>query len=285
MRTALRLPLTLRAAGLGLAVLAASSAQPAGGQQLGRVTREVKFDQRLDAAVPLDLIFRDEAGRDVRLADFVHDKPVILSLVYYECPMLCTQVLNGLSTSLKQLDSLAIGDDYEVVTISIDPKETAELAARKKNAYVAALDAAGGDKGWHFLTGDAASIAAISEAVGFRYFYDEDIGEYAHPGGMVILTPGGRVSRYFIDVVFPAFHLRLALVESSEGRIGNLIDAMTLLCYRHDPTTGRYGLVVTNVLRLLGGLTTVLLGGSIFFMLRRERVLARAAAVEPATGS
>jgi len=285
MTTTHRVPSILRAAGLGLAVLAASSQRTAQGQQLGRVTREVKFDQRLDAAVPLDLQFRDEAGRDVRLADFVHDRPVILSLVYYECPMLCTQVLNGLSTSLKQLDSLSIGEDFQVVTISIDPKETAELAARKKKAYVAALGAEGGDKGWHFLTGDAASIAAVSEAVGFRYFYDEEIGEYAHPGGMVILTPDGRVSRYFIDVVFPRLDLRLALVESSEGRIGNLIDAVTLLCYRHDPTTGKYGLAVTNVLRLLGGLTAVLLGGSIFFMLRRERLLTRNVAAERATGS
>jgi protein SCO1/2 len=285
MKSALRFPSIARAAGLGLAVLAASSVSGASAQQLGRVTREVKFDQRLDALVPLDLHFRDEEGRDVRLSDFVHDRPVILSLVYYECPMLCTQVLNGLSTSLKQLDSLAIGEDFQVVTISIDPQETPELAARKKKAYVAALGAAGGDAGWHFLTGDAASIAAVSEAVGFRYFYDQEIGEYAHPGGMVILTPEGRVSRYFIDVVFPRLDLRLALVESSEGRIGNLIDAVTLLCYRHDPTTGRYGIVVTNVLRLLGGLTAVLLGGSILFMLRRERLQTRTAAVEPAAGS
>lgn len=276
---------TARAAGFVLAALALSSGRAASAQQFNRITREVKYEQRLDQQVPLDLHFRDSEGRDVRLGDIVKDKPVILSLVYYECPMLCTQVLNGLSASLRQLDTLAIGDDYEVVSISIDPKETPELAARKKSAYVAALGAPGADRGWHFLTGDQAAITAITEAVGFHYFYDEEVGEFAHAGGIVILTPGGRISRYFIDVVFPRLDLRLALVESSEGRIGSLIDAITLLCYRHDPATGKYGLVITNVVRLLGGLTLVLLLGFIAFMLRRERALARAAATQPAAGS
>lgn len=276
---------TARAAGFVLAALALSSGHAVGAQQIGRVTREVKYEQRLDNQVPLDLHFRDSSGADVRLGDLVKDKPVILSLVYYECPMLCTQVLNGLSASLRQLDSLAIGDDYEVVTVSIDPKETPELSARKKSAYVASLGAPGGDRGWHFLTGEQAAITALSESVGFKYFYDEEIGEYAHAGGIVILTPSGRVSRYFIDVVFPRLDLRLALVESSEGRIGTLIDAVTLLCYRHDPATGKYGFVVTNVIRLLGGLTLVLLLGFIVFMLRRERALARVAATQTAVGS
>jgi len=276
---------TARAAGIVLAALALSSEHPAHAQQFGRITREVKYEQKLDEQVPLDLHFRDSSGRDVRLGDLIQDKPVILSLVYYECPMLCTQVLNGLSASLRQLDSLAIGDDYEVVTVSIDPKETPELSARKKTAYVAALGAPGGDRGWHFLTGDQAAITALSESVGFKYFYDEEVGEYAHAGGIVILTPSGRISRYFIDVVFPRLDLRLALVESSEGRIGTLIDAITLLCYRHDPASGKYGFVVTNVIRLLGGLTLVLLLGFIAFMLRRERALARATATQTAVGS
>lgn len=276
---------TARAAGIVLAALALSSEGPAHAQQFGRITREVKYEQKLDDQVPLDLHFRDSSGRDVRLGDLIQDKPVILSLVYYECPMLCTQVLNGLSASLRQLDSLAIGDDYEVVTVSIDPKETPELSARKKSAYVAALGAPGGDRGWHFLTGDQAAITTLSESVGFKYFYDEEVGEYAHAGGIVILTPTGRISRYFIDVVFPRLDLRLALVESSEGRIGTLIDAVTLLCYRHDPATGKYGFVVTNVIRLLGGLTLVLLLGFIAFMLRRERALARATATQTAVGS
>lgn len=274
-----------RTAGLVLAVLSLSSGQAAVAQQFGRITREVKYEQKLDQQVPLDLHFRDSSGADVRLGDLVKDKPVILSLVYYECPMLCTQVLNGLSASLRQQDSLAIGDDYDVITVSIDPKETPELAAKKKSAYVAALKAPGGDRGWHFLTGDQAAITALSESVGFHYFYDEEVGEYAHAGGVVILTPSGRVSRYFIDVVFPKLDLRLALVESSEGRIGTLIDAVTLLCYRHDPATGKYGFAITNVIRLLAGLTVVLLVGFIVFTLRRERALARAPKPHTAVGS
>jgi protein SCO1/2 len=271
------------AAGLVLAAAAASSVPvSAAPQQFSRITREVKFEQKLDAQVPLDLRFTDSDGREVRLGDLVRDRPVILSLVYYECPMLCTQVLNGLSASLRQQDSLAIGTDYDVVTVSIDPLETPELSARKKAAYVKALGAPGAGRGWHFLTGEQAAIDALSESVGFRYFYDEEIGEYAHAGGVVILTPSGRVSRYFIDVVFPKLDLRLALVESSEGRIGSLVDAITLLCFQHDPATGKYGLAITNIVRFLGGLTLVVLLAFIAFMLRRERALARAAAAPPA---
>jgi protein SCO1/2 len=279
-RTAIRS--NARTAGLVLAALACSSVRPADAQQFNRITREVKFEQKLDNQIPLHLRFRDSTGKEVSLGAYFHDKPVILSLVYYECPMLCTQVLNGLSASLRQLDSLAIGDDYEVVTVSIDPKETAELSAQKKQGYVTALGQEGGDRGWHFLTGDAASIEALSKAVGFHYFFDEDVGEFAHPGGVVILTPGGRVSRYFIDVVFPKLDLRLALVESSEGNIGNLIDAITLLCFRHDPLTGKYGLAVTNVLRLLAALTLAALLAFIAIMLRRDRALARTAVAQPA---
>lgn len=274
--TASALRTAARAAGLVLAALAASSTA-ADAQQFGTITREVRFEQKLDAQIPLDLVLRDSGGRDVRLGDLCTERPVILAPVYYDCPMLCTQVLNGLSASLRQLDTLAIGEDYHVVTFSIDPSEGPELAARKKAAYVKALGAPGGERGWHFLTGDQAAIDALCDAIGFRYFYDEEVGEYAHAGGVAILTPSGRISRYFIDVVFPKLDLRLALVESSEGRIGSLIDAITLLCYRHDPTTGKYGLVVTNVIRLGGALTVALLLVSILLMIRRDRALTRAA--------
>jgi len=237
----------VRSAGFVLAAAALSSTSAQATQQFNRITREVKFVQKLDEQVPLDLRFRDSNGTEVRLGDLVKDKPVILSLVYYECPMLCTQVLNGLSASLRQLDSLAIGTDYDVVTISIDPKETPELSAKKKAGYV-------------------------------------KVGEYAHAGGVVILTPSGKISRYFIDVVFPKLDMRLALVESSEGRIGSLVDAITLLCFRHDPATGKYGLVVTNVVRLGAGLTLSLLLIFIVSMLRRDRALARVA-TQPAGGT
>lgn len=276
---------TLRSAGLVLALAASSAGTVCDAQQFDVITKEVKFEQKLDAQVPLNLRFRDSTGAEVSLGQYFHGKPVILSLVYFECPMLCTQVLNGMSASLRQLDSLAIGEDYEVVTVSIDPEETPELSAKKKKAYVSALGQPGGDSGWHFLTGDSESIQTLADSVGFHFFYDEEVGEYAHPGGVVILTPNGRVSRYFIDVVFPKLDLRLALVESSEGRIGNLIDAITLLCFRHDPLTGKYGLAISNVLRLLGGLTLVALLAFIALMLRRDRALQRAAAAQPAVGS
>jgi protein SCO1 len=284
---AVSLPIVRRstavAAGLVLAALASSSPR-ADAQQFNRITREVKYEQKLDEQVPLDLRFRDSTGAEVRLGDLFGDRPVILSLVYYECPMLCTQVLNGLSASLRQQDSLAIGEDYDVVTVSIDPLEKPELAAKKKAGYVEALGSPGAAKGWHFLTGDQPAISALAESVGFRYFLDEETGEYAHAGGVVVLTPKGRISRYFIDVVFPKLDLRLALVESSEGKIGTLVDAMTLLCYQHDPATGKYGLAITNVVRLLAASTVVLLLSFILLTLRKERALARAAA-QTAVGS
>ncbi len=275
----------LKTAGLVLAVAASSWGSSVLAQQFNVITRDVKFEQKLDAQVPLNLRFRDSTGADVSLGKYFHDKPVILSLVYFECPMLCTQVLNGLSGSLRQLDSLAIGDDYEVITVSIDPDETPELSAKKKESYVSALGQPGGERGWHFLTGTKASIDALADAVGFHYYYDQEVGEYAHPGGIAILTPNGRVSRYFIDVVFPKLDMRLALVESSEGHIGNLMDAITLLCFQHDPLTGKYGLAITNVLRLLAGLTLVALLAFIALMLRRDRAHARTVAAQTAVGS
>jgi protein SCO1/2 len=260
----------IQSAALGLAA-AASSAAPADAQQFQRVVREVRFEQKLDAEVPLDLRFRDSAGHDVVLRDLVREKPVVLSLVYYECPMLCTQVMNGLSASLRGLESFTVGQEFDVITVSIDPGESPGLAAAKKESYVQALGQPSAESGWHFLVGEEPEIRALADAIGFRYFYDAEIDEYAHPGGFVVLTPAGRVSRYFIDVVFPPIDLRLALVESSEGRIGNVIDAITLLCYQHDPVSGKYGLVVQNVVRLLGGLTLLCLGGFIVIALRRER--------------
>lgn len=234
--------------------------------------REVTFKQRLGEQLPLDARLTDEAGASVTLGRyFTGQKPVVLAFVYYRCPMLCTQVMNGLSASLRGLESFTVGQEFDVITVSIDPGESPGLAAAKKESYVQALGQPSAESGWHFLVGEEPEIRALADAIGFRYFYDAEIDEYAHPGGFVVLTPAGRVSRYFIDVVFPPIDLRLALVESSEGRIGNVIDAITLLCYQHDPVSGKYGLVVQNVVRLLGGLTLLCLGGFIVIALRRER--------------
>jgi len=246
-------------------------------QQVSKVIEQVKFDQRLDEQVPLDLTFRDETGASVRLDHYFDKnshKPVVLTLVYYECPMLCTQVLNGLTRSLKPL-GLKPGDDFEILTLSINHREGPELAARKKARYIEDLGRPEAAKGWHFLTGDEASIAKLADAVGFRFMWDPEIQQYAHAGGLVVLTPEGRISRYFFDVEFPSRDLRLGLVEASREEIGSLTDRVLLLCYHYDPTTGKYGIAITTFIRLFGFLTVAAIGTYMFVMLRRERRLSR----------
>lgn len=269
------------AAAVALAGVAVSSGPSAHAQEERTILNQVAFDQKLDAQVPLDLRFRDSSGREVALGDLCRDKPVVLSLVYYECPMLCTQVLNGLVRALQKVD-LDPGDDFEIVTVSIDPTETSELAAQKKSGYVKQLGLAGFDDAWHFLVGDAASIATLADTVGFRYAYDQSVDEYAHPAGLVVLTPQGRVSRYLFDLEFQGSKsgrdLRFALMESSEGRIGSLLQQVVLRCYHYDPKTGKYGAEVNAMIRILGALTIGALGTFMFVSLRRERRAARAEA-------
>ena len=232
--------------------------------------RDVGIDQKLDEAVPLDLEFFDEAGRPVRLREFFGTRPVVLALVYYECPMLCTQVLNGLVGSLEGL-TFNPGEDFEVVVVSFDPGETPALAADKRQTYLRRYGRRGTEAGWHFLTGREASIKALTGAVGFRYAYDEAIDQYAHPAAMTVLTADGRVSKYLYGIEFAPRDLRLALVEAGEGRIGTAVDQALLFCYHYDPETGRYGLVVMNLVRTGGVLTLVGLGAFILLALRRER--------------
>jgi protein SCO1/2 len=230
----------------------------------------VGFDQRLDAQVPLDLAFRDDGGRAARLGDLLAGKPAILALVYYRCPMLCTETLNGLVRALRAL-SFDAGRQFDVVVVSIDPRETAALAAAKKKLYVERYGRTSGAKGWTFLTGDEASIRRLAAAVGFRYVYDADLRQYAHATGLVVLTPDGRVSRYLYGVEYPAGDLRLALVEAAAGKIGTPVDLLLLYCYHYDPLSGRYGLVVTRVLRAAGALTVLLLAALILGLSARRR--------------
>ena len=231
--------------------------------------RDVGFDQRLSESVPLDLPFRDENGRTVRLGEYFGSKPVVLALVYYGCPNLCTQVLNGLAGSLKAL-SLGAGKDFTVLAVSFDPKETPQLAAEKKQTYLERYGRPGAEQGWHLLTSDEASIHALTQAVGFRYVWDPAIGQFAHPAGVTVLTPGGVVARYFFGIEYAPRDLRLALVEASANRIGTPIDRILLYCYLYDPTTGKYGLIAMRLIRL-GGIATVLaLGMFIVVMWRRE---------------
>jgi len=234
------------------------------------ILEKVGIDQNLDAQVPLDLTFRNEQGNVVRLRDYFHGKPVVLSLVYYKCPMLCTEVLNGMKGVFRHLP-MVIGKDFDVVTVSIDPTETPSLAAAKKEKYLEGYDHPEGAAGWHFLTGDDQQIRTLADVVGFRYVYDKETKQYAHAAGIMVLTPEGRVSRYLYGVDYLIKDMRLALVEASNNTIGSPIDQVLLLCYHYDPATGKYGLVVMNLLKISGALTILILGGFITLMLRRER--------------
>ena len=238
--------------------------------EMPRLLTEIGLDQRLDERLPLDLPFRDEQGREVTLAQYFGGRPVILTLVYYECPMLCTQVLNGLVSALGVLE-FSIGEEYDVVTISFDPGETPELAAAKKAAYVERYDRPGAERGWHFLTGGPRSIAAITEAVGFRYAYNEGADQFAHVSGFMVLTPEGRLSRYFYGIEYGPRDIRLALLEAGEGRIGSAVDKLFLYCFHYDPSSGRYSVAIMRLVRIAGALTVGLVVGAIVVMRRRER--------------
>jgi protein SCO1 len=231
----------------------------------------VGIDQRLDQQVPLDLVFRDEAGRQVPFSTFFQSgKPVILALVYYRCPMLCTQILTGVESSLKAV-SFNPGRDFEVIAVSFDPKDTPELAAEKKQNYVRRYGRPNTANGWHFLTGDPANIKALTDAVGFHYKYDAATQQFAHASGIMILTPGGKLSKYFYGIDYSARDIRLGLVEASQSRIGNPVDQILLFCYHYDPATGKYGAVAMNFLRLSGASFALLAGIFLVVAFRRER--------------
>lgn len=242
------------------------------------VLRQVGFDQKLGDSVPLELRFKDDTGRDVLLRDYFGKKPVVLSLNYYGCPMLCTVTLNGLASALNVLSSLDAGREFEVVTVSFDPSEGPDLAARKKASYLTRYKRPTAEAGWHFLTGDQAAIDALTGAVGFRYAWDEDTKQFAHPAGIVVLTPEGRISRYLYGIEYAPKDLKLALMESSSEKIGTAVDQAILYCYRYDPMTGRYSASIMRIMRAGAMLTVLALVGYIVFSLRRERATAPAAA-------
>jgi protein SCO1/2 len=253
---------------------------PAGGytdpQRPGTVSTEVPpqlsdvtFKQRLGESLPLDAVFRDEDGRTVTLGQFFGQRPVVLAFVYYECPMLCTQVMNGLSSALKVMPFTA-GQDFEVVLVSFDPRDTPAVAAEKKRAHLEYWSTQNQAPAWHLLTGDEASIRRVTSAAGFTYHWDERSGQFAHVSGVLVVTPDGKLSRYFYGVEYSPKELRLALVESSAGKVGSAIDELLLYCFHYDPESGRYGLLVMNLVRLGGVLTVVFIGGAIVLMRRRE---------------
>lgn len=234
----------------------------------------VGIEQRLDGQVPPDLAFVDETGRPVKLGDYLGKKPLILNLVYYTCPMLCGEVLAGLSASMKMV-KFDVGNEFDVITVSFNPKETPELAAAKKQEYLRRYGRPNAAAGWHFLTGTAESINALTKAVGFQYQYDASKNQYAHATAIMVLTPQGRISRYFYGVDFPPKDLRMGLVEASQGKIGNAVDQVLLYCYHYDPTVGKYGAVVGNMLKIGGAFTILVLGGMILILFRLEKAATR----------
>lgn len=231
---------------------------------------KVGIEQRIGAKVPIDLTFLDEDGNEVRLADYMGDKPVVLTPVYYSCPMLCNLVLDGLVNVAREL-RFDIGEDYEVVSLSFDPEETPEMAKAKKSIYSARYGRDQVDEGWHFLTGNQLEIRQVMDSIGFRYAYDEALQEYAHAAVIVVLQPDGTISKYFYGFEYEPRDLRLSLVEASEGKVGNPVDQALLLCYSYDPNTGKYTASVMNMVRLAGSATFAALAGFVFLMLRRER--------------
>ena len=234
----------------------------------------VGIEQRLDAQVPPDLAFTDDAGRAVKLGDYFGKKPLILNLVYFNCTMLCGEALEGLTAAMKVV-KFDVGNQFDVVTVSFNPRETTEMAAAKKKRYVERYGRPGAANGWHFLTGSPESINALTKAVGFQYQYDAKNGQYAHATAIMVLTPEGRISRYFYGVEFPPKDLRMGLVEASQSKIGNAVDEVLLYCYHYDPATGKYGAVVSNMLKIGAVLTVLFLGILLFVLFRLERIAPR----------
>jgi protein SCO1/2 len=232
--------------------------------------REVGFDQNLDQQIPLDTVFRDEAGRAVKLGDYFGIRPVVMVFAYYDCPMLCTMVINGLASALDVL-SLVPGRDFEIVTVSFDPRDTPATATAKKAGYIARYKQPGASAAWHFLTGEQSSIERLTKAAGFRYVWDKDTQQFAHPTGIIVLTPDGRLARYLFGIEYGPRDLRYGIVEASNGKIGSAVDSLLLYCYHYDPMTGRYGVAIMRVIRVAGAGTVLALGAFILVMVRNEK--------------
>ena len=227
----------------------------------------VGFEQRLNEQIPPELTFRDETGKAVQLKDYFGKRPLVLNLVYFRCPMLCGEVLSGLTNSLRML-KFDVGKQFDVLTVSFDPRETPELAAEKKAEYLKRYGRPGAEKGWHFLTGDRANIEALTNAAGFEYQFDPKTGQFAHATAIMVLTPEGKLAQYYYGVEYTPKDLRLGLVEASQNKIGNVVDQVLLYCYHYDPATGKYGAIVMRVLRLAGLATILILGTMVVVLLK-----------------
>ncbi|HUI82916.1 MAG TPA: SCO family protein [Candidatus Binatia bacterium] len=275
--------IALQLALLALATFAVAQAPSSFGDRSIQPASQVKppdlanigIDQRLNQPLPLELQFRDESGQTVRLGDYFHDgRPVILNLVYYTCPMLCGEELAGEASALSLL-KFTPGKEYQIVSVSFNPDETPKDAAAAKKTYIARmnehLDPKTDGSGWHFLTGQQPQIRQLAEAVGFHYRRDPETKQFIHATGIVIATPAGKIAQYYYGVEFSPKDIRLGLIEASRGNIGNIVDQVLLYCYHYNPKTGRYGAVITNVIRLAGAATMLILGGFLIVMFRREK--------------
>lgn len=256
---------------------AAPQLQPGEGtpNQKPSILDNVGLDQRLNSQVPLDLAFVDENGKAVQLQQYFGSKPVILMLVYYQCPMLCMQELTGFTGSMLAIRRFNIGREFNVITVSIDPRDTAQDAAAIKKRYIQRYRRPEAEQGWHFLTGKKDQIDALAQAVGFRYAWDPEIKQYAHASGIMLLTPQGRVAQYYYGIEYAPRDIQLGLIEASKGKIGNVVDQVLLYCYHYDPRQGKYGAAIFNVLRLSALATVLVLGGFMLIMFRRDSLAAR----------
>jgi protein SCO1/2 len=239
--------------------------------------REIGFDQNLNGQLPLDTPFKDESGRAVTLGDYFGKRPVVMVFAYYDCPMLCTVVINGLASALNVL-SLEPGRDFEIVTVSFNPRDTPDGASAKKASYIARYKQPGGADAWHFLTGDQTSIDRVTKAAGFRYIWDEETQQFAHPTGVMVLTPDGRLSRYLFGIEYGPRDLRYGIVDASNGKVGSAVDSLLLYCYHYDPAAGKYSIAIMRLVRAGGAATVLALGAFIFAMTRKERREKRAGA-------
>jgi len=267
----------MMAAFLGLALLAGA----AWGQGMGNGImspppdvrppglKNVGIQQNLNQQIPPDLIFTDDLGRKVRMGDYFGRKPLILNFVYYGCPMLCGEELSGLESTLRVL-KFDIGKEFEVITISFDPKDTPEIAAKKKDQFLRRYNRPGAERGWHFLVGQPDAIDAVTKAAGFQYEYDPKTGQFAHSTAIIVLTPQGKIAQYYYGIEYPPKDVRLALVEASQNRIGNVVDELLLYCYHYDPEQGKYSATIMRVLRLMGVATMLCLGTLLFVLIRRS---------------
>jgi protein SCO1/2 len=244
--------------------------------------REIGFDQNIGQQLPLDTTFRNEAGATVRLGDYFGKRPVVMVFAYYDCPMLCTVVINGLSGALNVMN-LEPGKDFEIVTVSFNPRDTPATATAKKAVYLERYQRPGAAGAWHFLTGDQPQIDRLTKAAGFRYAWDADTKQFAHPSGVIVATPDGRLSKYLFGVEYGPRDLRFGIVEASAGKVGTPVDALLLYCYHYDPMTGKYGLAIMRAVRIAGAATVLAIGGFIFVMVRRERQGPRTPRLAPRT--